>query len=262
MKATLFALFVALLMVGCGEQNQSVGSDGEVEDKPFLPSLPSFNLNESEFERTKRLAEGGDKVAQGYLGWMYDKGEGVPEDKKEAVKWYTKAAEQGDADAQHNLGNMYYHGKVDEDGYRNYREAFKWYTKAAEQGVAEDQFFLGEMYGGGFGVAQDTKEAVKWYTKAAEQGHAEAQWQLGLYYHMIVRQSMRDNVTAYAWIAVAKENANIDQVNHFSLTGVTVQQRVEGSLSMVAQELNKEQIKEAKKLAIEIQKRIEANQQD
>jgi|SaaInlStandDraft_1057018.scaffolds.fasta_scaffold118962_2 uncharacterized protein len=236
MKATLFALFVGLLMVGCGEP-------------------------ESEFERTKRLAEGGDKVAQGYLGWMYDTGEGVPEDKKGAVKWYTKAAEQGDADAQHNLGTMYANGEVDEDGYRNYRQAFIWFRKAAEQGLAEDQFNLGEMYGEGKGVPRDTKEAVKWYTKAAEQGHAEAQWQLGLYYHIEVPQSMRDNVTAYAWIAVAKENANIGQVKQgFSATRVSVQQRVEGTLFMVAQELNKEQIKEAKKLAIEIQKRIEANQ--
>jgi PBP1b-binding outer membrane lipoprotein LpoB len=47
MKAILFALFIALLMVGCEQEGQSVGSDGEVEDKPFLPSLPSFNLNES-----------------------------------------------------------------------------------------------------------------------------------------------------------------------------------------------------------------------
>ena len=31
---------------------------------------------------------------------MYDNGQGVPQDYKQAVKWYTKAAEQGDADAQ------------------------------------------------------------------------------------------------------------------------------------------------------------------
>ena len=94
-KATLFALFIALLLVGCGEQNQSVGSNGEVGDKPFLPSLSSFNPNESKFERTKRLAEGGDKIDQFNLGIMYENGEGVPQDYKEAVKWYTKAAEQG-----------------------------------------------------------------------------------------------------------------------------------------------------------------------
>jgi hypothetical protein len=38
---------------------------------------------------------------------MYDNGEGVLEDDKEAVKWLRKAAEQGDADAQNNLGYVY-----------------------------------------------------------------------------------------------------------------------------------------------------------
>ena len=38
---------------------------------------------------------------------MYDNGDGVPQDYKEAVKWYRLAAEQGDAAAQYNLGIMY-----------------------------------------------------------------------------------------------------------------------------------------------------------
>ena len=142
MKATLFALFVALFMVGCGEQNQSVGSDGEVEDKPFLPSLPSFNLNESEFERTKRLAEGGDKVAQGYLGWMYDKGEGVPEDKKEAVKWYTKSAEQGDADAQSIVGVCYADGL---GVAKNPIEGYAWYNIAIANGHEKSKEWIKEI---------------------------------------------------------------------------------------------------------------------
>ena len=51
----------------------------------------------------------------------------------------------------------------------------KWYTKAAEQGHASAQYNLGVMYDTGKGALQDYKEAVKWYTKAAEQGHANAQ---------------------------------------------------------------------------------------
>jgi len=35
----------------------------------------------------------------------------IPQDYKQAVKWYTKAAEQGDADAQYNLGLMYANGQ-------------------------------------------------------------------------------------------------------------------------------------------------------
>ena len=38
---------------------------------------------------------------------MYRNGEGVPQDYAQAVKWYRKAAEQGYANAQFNLGLMY-----------------------------------------------------------------------------------------------------------------------------------------------------------
>ena len=42
----------------------------------------------------KPLADQGNAKAQLYLGTMYDKGQGVPQDYAEAVKWYRKAADQ------------------------------------------------------------------------------------------------------------------------------------------------------------------------
>jgi TPR repeat protein len=54
---------------------------------------------------------------------MYNSGEGVPRDNAEAVKWYSKAAEQGDANAQYNLGLMYNSG---EGIPRDDAEAVKW----------------------------------------------------------------------------------------------------------------------------------------
>ncbi len=56
------------------------------------------------------LAKQGNAKAQQYLGFMYKKGLGVPQDDAEAVKWYRKAAEQGHADAQYTLGVMYDEG--------------------------------------------------------------------------------------------------------------------------------------------------------
>ena len=53
------------------------------------------------------LAEQGDADAQFNLGVMYDMGLGVPQDYQEAVRWYRRAAEQGNAGAQNNLGFMY-----------------------------------------------------------------------------------------------------------------------------------------------------------
>ena len=54
------------------------------------------------------------------------------------------------------------------------KEAVNWYRKAAEQGNAYGQNKLAIMYRNAKGVSQDDKEAVKWYRKAAEQGLAVA----------------------------------------------------------------------------------------
>ncbi len=87
------------------------------------------------------LAQQGNAKAQFNLGLMYSKGQGVPQDDKEAVRWYRLAAEQGQASAQNNLGVAYSEGR---------------------------------------GVPLEDKEAVRWYRLAAEQGNAEAQSNLGL----------------------------------------------------------------------------------
>ena len=85
---------------------------------------------------------------------------------------WTKAANQGHAGAQYNLGVMYEQGQ---GVAQNNVEAVRWYRKAADQGHAQAQFNLGCMYAEGQGVAQSDVEAVRWYRKAADQGYAQAQ---------------------------------------------------------------------------------------
>jgi hypothetical protein len=104
-----------------------------------------------------------------------------------AIKWYTKAAEQGDARAQALLGFMYQEGRAGlPKGPEADQHAIKWYTKAAEQGDAMVQSLLGCMYQHGRGGLPQGPEAdqhaIKWYTKAAEQGQAVAQRNLGCMY--------------------------------------------------------------------------------
>ena len=59
----------------------------------------------------KRKAEQGNASAQNNLGVLYVKGEGVLQDYKKGVYWYSKAAEQGHTKAQFNLGNRYRKGE-------------------------------------------------------------------------------------------------------------------------------------------------------
>ena len=84
---------------------------------------------------------------------MYFKGYGVDQDYDEALKWYSKAAKQGDVSAQEEL---------------------KQYVKSAEQGDAYAHFNLGEMYFQGEHVLQDYKQAHMWYNLAAANGHEQA----------------------------------------------------------------------------------------
>jgi TPR repeat protein len=60
----------------------------------------------------------------------------VAQDYVEAVSWYKKAAEQGLATAQYNLGLCYEYGKCVE---QNYKTAMSWYKKAAKQGYSAAQ---------------------------------------------------------------------------------------------------------------------------
>ena len=131
----------------------------------------------------KKAAEQGDSDAQYQLGVMYEMGLDIPQHYAEAVKWYRRAAEQGSADAQRSLGIMYEEGRG-VGGPPDAAEAVKWYRRAAEQGSADAQRSLGIMYeeGRGVGGPPDAAEAVKWYRRAAEQGSADAQRSLGIMY--------------------------------------------------------------------------------
>jgi len=127
----------------------------------------------------RKAAEQGDAPAQNNLGVCYENGKGVEKDVYEAVKWYRKAAEQRYVLAQYNLGVCYANGAGVE---KDMDEAVKWIRKAAEQKYAPAQFGLGVCYANGAGVERDMDKAVKWYRKAAEQGLAPAQYNLGVCY--------------------------------------------------------------------------------
>ena len=110
-------------------------------------------------KKWKPIAEAGNAVAQFNLGLIYEKGLGVLQDDKEAVRWYRLAAVQGDADAQTNLGVRYQKGLgVPQDD----KEAVRWYRLAAEQGDADAQYYLGVMYALGKGVIKDFVYAHMW----------------------------------------------------------------------------------------------------
>ena len=83
----------------------------------------------------------------------------------------------------------------------------KWFRKAAEQGDADGQALLGFLYEIGLGVPQEDAEAVKWYRLAAEQGDATAQYNLGVMYAN-GQGVPWDNVLAHMWWSIAASSGD------------------------------------------------------
>ena len=111
------------------------------------------------------------------LAECYYKGRGVKQDYKEAMKWYHKAADQGDADALYELGLFYYEGRgVKQD----YKEAVKWFKKAGNSGA---KYYLGLCYYNGHGVSVDKEEAWRCWYEAKERNNEDAAKALQEYFN-------------------------------------------------------------------------------
>lgn len=151
------------------------------------------------FQNCLQAAQQGDAVAQKDLGNLYTRGQGVAQNHEQAVTWYRKAAGQGNLNAMYNLGVMYDRG----DGVaRDQKLAADWYRRAADLGDAPSQYNLGVMYEYGEGVTRDYRQALILYGKAAAQGEPAAQFSIGLMYEKGFGVT-RDPVMAYMWWDIA-----------------------------------------------------------
>lgn len=132
----------------------------------------------------RKAADQGHSYAQTSLGVIYDKtnfdflydsriiDEGnLIEDgnNAEAINWYLKAANQGDAYAQFRVGLFYIFAKHD------YSEAIRVLRKSADQGLDLSQRWVGDFYNNYWGTSlkrpKDLSEAARFYRMAADQGH-------------------------------------------------------------------------------------------
>ena len=114
------------------------------------------------------------------------------QDKSMDVNWLRKVADQGDSQAQSDIGVMYENGKGGLP--QSHALALEWYCKAADQGDAKAQFKLGSMYAQGKGVPQSDALAVEWYSKAAVEEYAPAQCSLGQMFSQSVGRPKYDDI--------------------------------------------------------------------
>lgn len=119
--------------------------------------------------KLKPLAFKGDVDAQVFIGFMYERGQGVEQDCQQALTWYLKAATQGDVQIQSKLG---------------------------------------VMYGNGRGVTQDLVQAHKWYSLAELAGNEDARENRKMVERMMSRKQIAEaQKLAGTWLAKHKCHA-------------------------------------------------------
>jgi len=119
-----------------------------------------------------RAREQGHASACYHLAWFPNEQGLSSIDDKESMNLLIEAGERGSVEAQRHLGACFATG--DWIGGKDEAKAVEWYMKAAAQGDAESQYDLGFMMLLGEGTAQNTLKGMEWLNQAAEQGNESA----------------------------------------------------------------------------------------
>jgi TPR repeat protein len=145
------------------------------------------DLSKLDLATVQQRADAGDSVAEVELSRRYLKGTGLRKDDAQSIYWLRKAAEQGNATAQYQLGVNYRSGLAGLPFSQT--QAVDWFRKAAEQGNFDAEQDLAWAYQLGQGVERDPAQANGWFEKVAthyrtvaDQGDSRAQYELGRAY--------------------------------------------------------------------------------
>ena len=145
---------------------------------------------------------------------------GLRKDRKEAMLWITKSAENGNIMAMFELYKFYLNSE-DDNSYRDYNKAKEWLIKAANKGLAQAQYILGSNYevyddtviilygipseeSHPLGIKKDLNKAKKYYTLSAKQGNKKAMFRLGM---LCVEgpEEMRSDKYAFQFLSMASD---------------------------------------------------------
>ncbi|MBC7477433.1 MAG: SEL1-like repeat protein, partial [Pseudorhodobacter sp.] len=136
------------------------------------PKVAWANIKPDQEKQMQTMAEGGDTRALLGLAYMRLNPDQASYNPEQAVKFLTKAADAGAADAQYELAKLYEKGLgVPVDPAR----ALALYQSAADQGLADAVNDLGFLYyQGGLGIDPDQIKALEYFKKAADLRQPEA----------------------------------------------------------------------------------------
>ena len=124
-------------------------------------------------ENFQEAAAAGHVKAVYSLAVCYQDGTGVPQNNTLALQYFTEAGNGGYDKAQVTLGDAYAWKRLGIKK-KNYEEALRWYTLAAQQGNAEALYQIGRCYDAGRGVKKNKKMAAAYYLDAQKAGNTQA----------------------------------------------------------------------------------------
>ncbi len=200
----------AIAAVLACSQMSLADSGQEQEYAAGLSAYEAGNYEEA-LVHWRPLAQQGNTQAQFNVGFMYLKGEGVPVDKEIGNNWLLKAAELGHDKAQYNLGIAYLKG---EGRPLDVEAAKKWLSKSAAQGYAQAQYALALLL-----MREGKKsfpEAASLFKKAAARNHVMAQLALGRLYRDGLGVE-KDIGEAVKWFRKAVENKSPEAVYELAM---------------------------------------------
>ena len=150
----------------------------------------------------RNLAEYGDSQAENNIGYLYERGLGVPQDYGKALKWYKLAAKKSLPEGEYNVGLLYHYGY---GVAKNQSEARKWFEKAARKGFVEAGYMMGQLFQNGWGARPNGLKALAWYKRAAKKGKIEAQFMAGVMF-LSGDAGEEEPIKGYAWTHVSMLN--------------------------------------------------------
>ena len=174
-----FFALIALLLCLCSTASVALACETDVPEvsakacAAFAKGQDLFN-DEEYYDAVPYLeiaAEGGHLLGGRLYAWCLLYGKGTEADPREAVYYFTRAAVNGDAEAQYELGYCYYAGQGVQ---RDYEQAVEWYETAAAQDHAKALTNLGYCYEHGLGVDRNNDTARELYVRVINAGNSRA----------------------------------------------------------------------------------------
>lgn len=191
--------------------------------------LLTIGLSAQTFTEWQQRANQGDVKAMHQMGRFYYFGDSIQQNYKEAVRWYTIAADKGYPNSQNNLALCYLYG----DGVPvNIEKAMQLLYLAAAQDLPNAMHILANIFGNKDNIVYNPDSCFYWDKRAADLEYIYSQYQLSLYYENGFGTELNEE-QAFNWALKAAQKGYVEaeeRVVHLYIDGKGIEKDDEALL--------------------------------